>query len=91
MNFKKWFGHNTVGAGYLTVGWKTLSPISLDPSHPPWPPFSPRSGERRGKKVGFGGGGEAAAPNPLFSSPPRAAQRQRGTKVSEALLIFALP
>ena len=60
------------------------------------PTFSvARSGERRGKRAGFGGGGEAAAPKPpLFSPSPRraaAAGRGPGGGVSPKGQVVSMP
>jgi hypothetical protein len=67
---------------WLPDGWMEDAPgdFPLTPLIPPGPPSLPAAGREGGKRVGFGGGGEAAAPKPphFSPSPRRAAAAGRG-------------
>jgi hypothetical protein len=67
---------------WLPDGWMENAPggFPLTPLIPPGPPSLPAAGREGGKRVGFGGGGEAAAPKPppFSPSPRRAAAVGRG-------------
>jgi hypothetical protein len=82
---------------WLPDGWMESAPTGfpLPPLIPPDPPSLPAAGREGGKRLGFEGGGFAAAPNPLLFSPSLrravAAERGPGGGVSPESQVTRMP